>query len=150
MAAVHVVPATPGRQTAWCRLRQMLWAETSAADHVLETAAMLAGPDRFAAFLAVTDEGDVAGFAEASLRFDYVNGCETSPVAFLEGIFVAAEFRRRGMGSVLVAAVADWAREKGVGELASDADIANQQSIALHGALGFSETERVVCFRKLL
>lgn len=41
-----------------------------------------------------------------------------------------------------------WAREQGFDELASDTEIDNHASIALHRRLGFAETERVVCFLK--
>jgi aminoglycoside 6'-N-acetyltransferase I len=92
----------------------------------------------------------VTGFAEAAIRRDYVNGCETSPVAFVEGIHVVPEHRRQGVAGALIAAVEQWARDQGLRELASDALIENSQSHAMHRALGFSETERVVYFRKAL
>ena len=71
--------------------------DTPASAHLGEMEACLANPERQAAFLCEDDAGVVAGFAEASLRRDYVNGCETSPVAFLEGIFVVPSRRRRGV-----------------------------------------------------
>ncbi|SMD03298.1 aminoglycoside 6'-N-acetyltransferase [Rhizobium sp. RU36D] len=134
----------------WCRLRAQLWPETSEADHRREIGEMLLAPDRLAGFVALAPNGSVAGFAEASLRHDYVNGCDTSPVAFLEGIFVEEDYRRNGIARDLVHAVQDWGRAHGVTELASDADIMNDASITMHGALGFEETERVVYFRKAI
>jgi aminoglycoside 6'-N-acetyltransferase I len=71
-------------------------------------------------------------------------------VAFLEGIYVEPAFRRTGVARQLVQAVEDWAKLAGCSELASDTDIANVASQQLHNALGFSETQRVVYFRKLL
>jgi aminoglycoside 6'-N-acetyltransferase I len=143
-----IVMARKSHVDGWCRLRLKLWPEGSEADYRQEIGEMLLSPDRFAAFVALAPDGGVVGFAEASLRSDYVNGCDTSPVAFLEGIFVVAERRRSGIARDLVQAVTDWAQARGVTELASDADIANSQSLAMHGALGFEETERVVYFRK--
>ena len=32
------------------------------------------------------------GFAQCSLRYDYVEGTESSPVGYLEGVFVKAEY----------------------------------------------------------
>ena len=104
---------------------------------------------RIETFVAVLDER-VTGFAEVSLRSDYVNGCETSPVAFLEGIYVRPEHRRRGIGRALVAAVEQWGRERGCSELGSDALLDNHMSHRFHGGAGFEETERVVYFRKPL
>ncbi|KIT17812.1 Aminoglycoside N(6')-acetyltransferase type 1 [Jannaschia aquimarina] len=89
-------------------------------------------------------------FSEATLRRDHVNGCETSPVAFLEGIYVAPDHRREGVGALLLDAVRAWARERGCTELASDAHIDNIASHAFHRTLGFEETVRVVCFRTKL
>ncbi len=90
------------------------------------------------------------GFAEAAIRQDYVNGCDSSPVLFLEGLFVDPGHRRRGVAGALVAAVADWGRAQGCSEFASDAEIDNLDSHAMHLALGFAETERVVYFRREL
>nr|WP_241823604.1 GNAT family N-acetyltransferase [Sphingomonas sp. Sph1(2015)] len=50
-------------------------------------------------------------------------------------------------GGALVAAVADWGRAQGCSEFASDAELENVDSHAMHRALGFVETERVVYFR---
>ena len=136
---------------AWAELRALLWPEGPLAEHRDEAlAALSAGdPDRLA-LLAIDPAGVVCGFAEAALRHDYVNGCETSPVAFLEGVFVSPGQRGRGAGRALGAAVEAWGRRQGCRELASDALIDNRGSHAFHRAIGFQETERVVYFRKAL
>lgn len=146
--AAMIMMARKPHVDGWCRLRAQLWPDGAEAEHRREIGDMLLSPDRLAGFVALAPDGAVVGFAEASLRHDYVNGCETSPVAFLEGVFVAPDYRRAGIARDLVHAVQDWARARGVTELASDADIDNSASITMHGALGFEETERVVYFRK--
>lgn len=135
---------------AWLALRAVLWPDTVEADHVREIEHMLANADRFATFVCETPQGAVAGFAEAAIRHDYVNGCDTSPVAFVEGVMVDPAHRRMGAATALIVALGDWALAKGLTEMASDADFANIVSHALHGRLGFQETERVVYFRKRL
>jgi aminoglycoside 6'-N-acetyltransferase I len=77
-----------------------------------------------------------------------VNGCETSPVAFLEGIYVEPWARRQGVAKELVAEVERWAFARGCQEFASDALLDDTDSHGMHVALGFEETERVVYFRK--
>jgi aminoglycoside 6'-N-acetyltransferase I len=134
---------------ALVRLRAELWPDHSYEHHRAELAQFRAD-DNTVAFLAIDSAGHVVGFAEATLRHDYVNGCETSPVLFLEGIYVRAENRRAGVAQALCQAVAAWGREAGCTEFASDALIDNLASHAFHAALGFVETERVVYFRKLL
>ena len=132
----------------WLRLRVALWPDARA-ESPAEISDILASPD-LAALIARDAGGTAIGFAEIALRRDYVNGCETSPVGFLEGIFVALEARRQGVARALVDAAAEWVRSKGCTEFASDADISNDASHRMHAALGFSETQRVVYFRKLV
>ena len=60
------------------------------------------------------------------------------------------ECRRRGVARALVDAIVDWARGEGLSEFASDALLDNTVSHAMHAALGFAETERVVYFRRAL
>jgi aminoglycoside 6'-N-acetyltransferase I len=113
-------------------------------------ASFLNNPERHAQFVIYAEDGQPAGFAEASVRTDYVNGTATSPVAFLEGLYVLPTARRRGAGRRLVEAVATWAVEVGCTELASDALLDHELSQTVHKALGFVETERVVFFNKPL
>ena len=142
--------ATNADVEALAELRFALWPEEPLAVRRAEAEANVARTDGgLVAFLAV-DNDEVAGFAEASLRRDYVNGCETSPVAFLEGIYVPPRCRRRRLGRGLLAAVEQWGREQGCSELGSDALLANEVSHRFHGGAGFEETERVVYFRKPL
>jgi len=135
----------------WLPLRHALWPDTSRAEHAAEAAALLRSKDCLS-LLALVDN-EPAGFAEAALRHGYVNGCEAAPgepVAFLEGLYVVPALRRRGIARALCERVADWARAQGVAELASDTSIDNHDSQAMHRALGFAETERVVFFRRAL
>ncbi len=134
----------------WLAMRLALWPDASADEHREEMAEFLAEPARFAQFLVRDDKGVACGFVEASIRQDYVNGTDTSPVAFLEGIYVKPGARRRGVARALVDAVSRWAGSLGITELASDASTRNRTSHAVHRSLGFEETERVVYFRKRL
>ncbi|MCZ7466573.1 aminoglycoside 6'-N-acetyltransferase [Rhizobium rhizogenes] len=147
MSGQFIIGDAADHRDDWSLLRHRLWPDTSPAEHMTE----LQDVSETGAGLIVHDPAGVAiGFAEVSLRRDYVNGCDTSPVAFLEGIYVEKAFRGQGIAASLVAEVTRWAVRQGVSELASDADIANVDSHRMHTALGFEETERVVYFRKLL
>lgn len=150
MTGFGVRRATEKDLDAWASLRHQLWPHLSLEGHRAEITDALAQPEKLVAFLCVSATGNAIGLAEASVRSDYVNGCETSPVAFLEGIVVDPSFRRQGVAACLVAAVTDWVRGQGLSELASDAEIHNTVSHAMHAALGFEETQRVVYFRKAL
>jgi aminoglycoside 6'-N-acetyltransferase I len=79
-----------------------------------------------------------------------VNGCNSSPVAFLEGLYFEPCWRNRGVARLLCKTVAEWAASLGCSEFASDVELGNEVSQQVHIALGFSETERVVYYRKEL
>jgi len=147
---MNVTAATATDLADWAKLRQALWPHLGLHGHAAEIVQMLDEPGDLANFIARTAEGTAVGLAEAALRHDYVNGCKTSPVAFLEGIYVLPQHRRGGTARMLVAAVEDWARARGCSEFASDAALDNVDSHRMHAALGFAETQRVVYFRKAL
>lgn len=134
----------------WLRLRLELWPDGRADEHLDEMAAFLVEPERYAQFIARTEVQGAVGFAEASIRTDYVNGTEPTPVAFLEGLYVSPGARKRGVARALVEVVAQWAISRGCVELASDTPIENEVSQAVHRKLGFAVTERVVYFNKSL
>ena len=93
--------------------------------------------------------GDKAiGFANASLRHDYVEGCETSPVAYLEAIYVDEEHRHLGYAKDLVNRCEEWGREQGAKEFASDCILTNNDSYKFHIAIGFKEVNRIIGFKK--
>lgn len=113
-----------------------------------ELVQLLGRPDA-ALFLAVENSGAV-GFAQCQLRHDYVEGTHTSPVGYLEGIFVEERARHRGLAARLLAACEAWARAQGCTEFASDCALENTASRHFHAALGFLEAGRIVCFTKPL
>ena len=90
------------------------------------------------------------GFAQCQLRHDYVEGTETSPVGYLEGIYVLPEHRSQGCARELLARCEQWAREQGCTEFASDCELENDLSLHFHLAVGFAEANRVICFSKNL
>ncbi|MEJ7670667.1 MAG: aminoglycoside 6'-N-acetyltransferase [Casimicrobiaceae bacterium] len=143
-------PCTAPELPGWLELRLALWPHHDPQVHLGEMAQFCAAPARYGQFIAHTATGDSQGFVEVALRSDYVNGTRSSPVAFLEEIYVKPESRRRGVARSLVAVAEDWARSRGCTEFASDASLANEASHTMHRALGFEETQRVVYFRKSL
>ena len=108
---------------------------------------MVAGESVF--FLAYRDDAAV-GFAQCQLRHDYVEGTETSPVGYMEGIYVRKADRTLGFAGQLMKACEDWARAEGCVEFASDCELDNEESLAFHKKLGFKEVNRIICFAKKL
>jgi aminoglycoside 6'-N-acetyltransferase I len=86
------------------------------------------------------------GFAEISIRRDHVEGTCSVPVPYLEGWFADPGHRNRGVGRALIDAAAKWALEVGFTELASDAEIDNDEGMRAHLKLGFREVGTSVHF----
>lgn len=151
MPAFKVVQLEPGSPyvAAWRDMRAELWPNLDPAENAAECLEMVDRRARFPVFVALDPDGKAAGFAEARLR-DYGEGCETSPVGYLEGWYVRPEWRRRGAGRALVEAAENWARLQGAVEMGSDTEIGNAGSEVAHRALGYRETGRIICFRKPL
>lgn len=93
-------------------------------------------------------DNEPVGFAQCSLRVDYVEGTDSSPVGYLEGIFIDANCRNNGYAKELLSACEKWAKERGCKEFASDCELDNADSLQFHIAMGFEETNRIICFKK--
>jgi len=142
---VVVRPVEPTDAETWRRLRTALW-PSSPGDHPVEIEAFFERRPADQECVIATVEGVGAGFAEVGLRA-YAEGCASSPVGYLEGIYVDPTFRGRGVGRALVQEGMTWARTLGCTEMASDRALDNEASGAFHEAVGFQEAERVVCYR---
>jgi aminoglycoside 6'-N-acetyltransferase I len=100
-------------------------------------------------FVVDRGNGSLAGFVEAGSR-PYAEGCDTSPVGYVEAWYVDEDVRRQGYGHALLRAAEAWARQRGYREMASDALLDNERSHRAHEAAGYAEVERIVTFRKSL
>ncbi|WP_017548739.1 aminoglycoside 6'-N-acetyltransferase [Salinicoccus carnicancri] len=98
-------------------------------------------------FMKMVDDNPVA-FAHCGLRYDYVEGTDSSPVGYLEGVFVKEEHRLKNIASELVTECEQWAKDRGCMEFASDCELDNAGSLEFHLKSGFEEMNRIVCFRK--
>ena len=144
--ALTVRKATEEDTGALAALAAQLWPGHETEALADEFASLISRGDA-ACFLA-WEGARATGFAQCQLRHDYVEGTGTSPVGYLEGIFVEAAFRRKGCGRRLLAACQAWAKERGCAEFASDCELENTESLRFHLRAGFTEANRIICFRK--
>lgn len=125
-----------------------LWPDHTVEDMQVEFAQIIAKNDA-AYFLAYAEETAI-GFAQCQLRHDYVEGTDSSPVGYLEGIYVEDGYRKKGVAKELLTVCENWAKEKGCTEFASDCELDNSQSLQFHLNVGFEEANRIICFTKKL
>ncbi len=130
------------------KLAAMLWRDNSVNELINEFAEIMAGGK--AQFFLKYENILPVGFAQCQLRYDYVEGTNTSPVGYLEGIFIKEEYRNRGYAKELLAECEAWAKSSGCKEFASDCEIDNTDSFRFHKAMNFTEVNRIVCFAKTL
>ena len=144
---LSITPVTQDDFHDWLTMALELWPEYEPD----ELRAILEGllPDnKQEPFICRLPDGSPAGFLDLSTRTDYVEGTETSPVGYIEGIFVQEHLRGQGIGRALVEFAERWAAEKGFAELASDAELDNTDSHNFHRSVGFREGGRIVAFVK--
>jgi len=131
-----------------------LWPDASIEEHGFELAPILEGKPPGTCrssfwYRRVTTVCWLA-FLEVGLR-SHADGCDiATPVGYVEGWFVSAGHRRKGIGAALLAAAQDWASAHGWVEIASDTWIDNEGSQRAHEALGFEVVDRCVNYRKRL
>jgi aminoglycoside 6'-N-acetyltransferase I len=133
----------------WLRMRSVLWPGDGHAGEIEEYFRSGGSPLLTTVLVVEREANGLAGFLELGLRA-YAEGCESSPVPFIEGWYVDADRREQGIGRALVRAAEGWARSRGHTEIASDVELENDLSITAHGALGYEEVSRLVCFRRTL
>lgn len=148
MTNITIRHATPQDKPEWFRLRKTLWPDAPD-EYLTYDMDEIVGNPAWAVLLASRPDGKIIGLLEAHLR-EYGEGCETSPVGYIEAWCVEEEMRGQGVGGRLVGAAEDWARQKGCTEMGSDTWLDNAISIEAHQKLGYEEVERLVHFRKAL
>lgn len=128
------------------RLALQLWPDNALEEFTNDMRGFIETPN---AVIYLAFANDMAiGFAQCQLRMDYVEGTDSSPVGYLEGLYVLPTHRMQGIAGILVAHCEQWAKQKGCTEFASDCELSNEESAIMHEKLGFQEANRIICFTK--
>jgi aminoglycoside 6'-N-acetyltransferase I len=146
-ATLRLTEATRRDMAVWRAMRDDLYSDLDDAFNEFEMALILGSPDR--ACLLVRANDDAVGFIEVSLR-NVVDGCLGGPVGYIEGIYLIPTWRGIGLGPAMIDAAAEWFRAQGCRDMATDAELDNEEAQAFWNDLGFEETWRVVQYRRPL
>ncbi|MCC2672955.1 MAG: Aminoglycoside N(6)-acetyltransferase type 1 [Armatimonadetes bacterium] len=136
-------------RSEWLRMRLVLFGGHDEAEHLAEMDGFLTTPEDTPVFVVARADGKLGGFVEAGTR-TYAEGCHSGVVGYIEGWYVDPDLRQQGVGRRLIEAVEEWARGRGLQEMASDCLLDNRTSELAHLALGYEEVERAIHFRKTL
>ena len=145
---VTILTAQRQHLDTWLTLRQAIYHDVAADDHLQEMQQFLSADDK-ACLLAHGTDGEICGMLELTLR-NIVDGCLTSPVGYIEGIYVRETDRGRGIARQLTRHAEQWCRDRGCREIATDAEWDNSAAQRYHLHMGFEETYRVIEYRKTL
>lgn len=108
---------------AVAEMAKLMWTESSIDELSQGFAELISREDVLILFKLIG--GVPIGFAQCQLRHDYVEGTDSSPVGYLEGIFIKEPYRRKGYAKGLLKECEQWAREKRCTEFASDCELEN-------------------------
>ena len=137
-----IIPVSETNVTVWAQMCVELWPEATVSAMIEEHTDGHLGNE----FIYCTPENQPAAFISLALRYDYVEGTDSSPVGYIEGIYVREAYRHKGIARELIGFAKEWSRSKGCTELASDCIIENEISRKFHNKVGFKEANTIVCF----
>ncbi|MFA5523398.1 MAG: aminoglycoside 6'-N-acetyltransferase [Tissierellales bacterium] len=142
----NIVMAREDNLNDWVRMGLQLWPDNTE-DELEKSFLDTLKSDNEEGLLYCLDN-DYVGFINVSIRSDYVNGSTSSPVAYVEGIYVKPQYRNRNIARELIRAGEIWGSNKGCIQMGSDILIDNKNSYDFHKKVGFDEAETVICFIK--
>lgn len=134
----------------WVKMAKALWADWPAGDAggLKKEFRRILDSKKDIGIICRNIAEETAGFVDGSIRVDYVEGAESSPVGYIESIYVKPKFRRHGIAKHLIKLVERWAEGIGCKELGSDADLSNLNSRKFHKKLGFKKAGHIAHFIK--
>jgi len=126
---VRVRPASSADAEGLADLCRQLGYPSTAAQ-VRDRLSLLADPER--TLLVAEAEGGLVGFIDVHVQ----RVVEEDPYAEVGGLVVRAGHRGKGLGGSLVAAAADWGRERGLAIMWIRANLARQGAHDFYPAIG--------------
>ena len=88
--------------------------------------------------------GEVVGMATGQLL---ISTAEGAPSLVIEDVVVSPKHRNRGIGTGLLASLAEWGRKHGARRMQLLADRTNSPALVFYGRQGWQST-RLICLRK--
>ena len=125
-----------------------LWPHNEVDELKIELLELLDSPNNVFYLAKSESHNKYVGFIHMSKRNDYVEGSDSTPVGFIEGIYVEPDYRKNGVARAMYNTGIEWARSMGCSQIGSDIELKNDVSYEFHTKLGFKEVNRIICFIK--
>jgi|WetSurMetagenome_2_1015567.scaffolds.fasta_scaffold107583_3 aminoglycoside 6'-N-acetyltransferase I len=130
----------------WLRMRKLLYPEYSQEELLSEIKKIfhektIVGELDYAVFVYEKDKETLGGFIETSIRQN-VSTCKSSPVGYIESLYVDFDIRRKRIARALVSESEKWIIERKCSEFAVDTNPNRKGSIDFYLSCGFAEVER--------
>ncbi len=130
----------------WQRFRAALYHDLDPAFNKDEIRRTVEDPNLTSFLVFKNEEPNPIGMIELSLR-NMVDGCISSPVAYIEGLYLIEKYQGQGLGKEMIVFIKKWAKEQGCTELAVDTELENERAQKFYLREGFEETYRIVQFK---
>ena len=91
-------------------------------------------------------DGTMCGWVHAHVQESLVGG-ERGAIL---GLVVSSNFRRRGIGRLLMSEAERWVRERGLSEIVLRSNVKRSESHAFYPAIGYEHFRTQAVYRKLL
>ena len=129
----------------WLRMRKLLYPEYSQEQLLSEIKRIfydktIIGELDYEVFVYEKGRNVLGGFIETSLRPNVLK-CKSSPVGYIESLYVDTDIRRNGIASELVRKSEKWIIEKKCSVFAVDTDPNEKGSIDFYLSCGFAEVQ---------
>ncbi len=143
---VQISDYKPGQFDAWSAMTQSLYPEMDK-EELKEDLLRLEKDPRYRTFIAQMEE-NIIGFVTLSVRTDYVEGAKSSPVGYIEAIYVRSRYRKSGIAKQLFEKGQIWLKENNCLEVGSDTWLWNTAAQDFHEKLGFKKEDVLVHYIK--
>ncbi len=140
---------THGDVERWLQMRRILWPDSAENTLQQEMTVIFDNAKNNQVYVCEVESHDIVAFIEINLRIR-VHGCISSPIAYIEGLYVEPNYRLQGIAKALTTEAENWARRNGCAELAVDVIFNNSMNQQIHQKLGYKEVEKIVIYCKTL
>lgn len=146
MDSFAIVDYKPSDFQSWLDMSLILFKDYPPEETEFELKRMTDNP-KYKTFMAKSGNTSI-GFVTVSIRTDYVEGSKTSPVGYVEAIYVDSNYRKQGLAKLLFKKGEHWTKLQGCSEIGSDTWDWNKAAQDFHQKLGFQKEDVLVHYIK--